>query len=69
MFYVSIYFYPSAGQVNPYRYYYGAGIGTRLTWATIILLVYNSASPVMAAPNFVYSNAWKTPYTTAISSI
>ena len=55
------------GQVVTYKYY--SGIGTRLTWATIILLVYNPAAPVMAAPYFVYSNPFITSYTSAISGI
>ena len=74
MFYVSNYVYPPAGQVLTYRYY--SGYGTRLTWATSVLLVYNSAAPVMAAPNFVmaapnivYSPPSINSYTSVISSI
>ena len=66
-FYVDNYVYP-AGQVLTYEYY--SGLGTRLTWATSVLLVYNSAAPVMAAPNFVYSHpSIINSYTSVISSI
>ena len=51
-------------------YYYNSGVGTRLTSATSILLIYNYMSALMSIPNyFAYSNSSIYSYTQAISLI